>query len=188
MLTRQVVSALCFVFLLSLISAPAHARLGETEAQSTARYGEEKPELIGASEKPLLEGAKQVAYLFEGWRIRVAFLNDAAVRLEYLHLPDASGPKKIADNEIETILDAEKGRFNWREEKARTGSKDLNALKTMFEGRKWERSDHALAQLVGDIVLTVQSRDVDDHEKKKLGKQSGKPPGKATPAPGLPKF
>ena len=180
--------AVAFLLTLFTTTAAVQARLGETEAQSATRYGPPKAELIGAGEKPLLEGAKQVAYLFEGWRIRVAFLNDSAVRLEYVHVPDAGGPKKIADREIETILDAEKGRFSWREEKARTGSKDLNALKTMFEGRKWERSDHALAKLVGDMGLTVQSREVDDYEKKKAGKQSGKPSGKATPAPGVPKF
>jgi hypothetical protein len=188
MFTRHFIPAGPFVIAVAFIlSVSAQARLGETEAQSDVRYGPSKPELIGAGEKPLLEGAKEAAYLFEGWRIRVAFLKDAAVRLEYLHVSDGSGPKKITDKEIETILDAEKGRFSWREEKARTGSKELNVLKTIFEGRRWERSDHAQARLAGDMLLTVQSREVDDYEKR-VGKQTGKQPGRATPTPGVPKF
>ena len=165
----------------------AVARLGETEAQSQARYGEPRPELIGADEKPLLEGAKELAYQFEDWRIRVAFLNNVAVRLQYIHMPDASGLKKISDAEAASILDAEKGKFAWREQKARTGYKELNALKAMFEGRRWERSDHALAKLEGERVLTVEARDVDDYEKK-LARQSAKGNPRATPPPKVPKF
>jgi hypothetical protein len=173
------------LFLLS--GGAAMARLGENEAQSQARYGEPRPELIGADEKPLLEGAKELAYKFEDWRIRVAFLNNVAVRLQYIHIPDASGLKKITAAEAESILEAEKGKFAWREQKARTGSKELNALKTMFEGRRWERSDHAEAKLEAERVLTVQAREIDDYEKK-TARQSGKGNAKATPPPKLPKF
>ncbi len=175
---------LCLTLAIVAFARPVQARLGESEAESQNRYGAPKPELIGPQEKPLLEGAKQLAYSFEGWRIRVAFLNDAAVRVEYLHIPESGGLKKMSDKEVQGILEAEKGRFSWREEKARTGYKELNALKTMFEGRKWERSDHAEAKLAGEVVLTVQSREVDDYEKK-LAKQAGK---KTTPAPNVPKF
>ena len=38
---------------------PLHARLGETEAQSQQRYGAPAPELIGATDKPLLTGARK---------------------------------------------------------------------------------------------------------------------------------
>jgi len=168
-------------------SNSASARLGENEAQSQMRYGEPKPELIGADEKPLLEGAKELAYKFEEWRIRVAFLNNVAVRLQYIHIPDASGLKKISDAEAESILEAEKGKFSWREQKARTGYKELNALKSLFEGRRWERSDHAEAKLEGERVLTVQSREVDEYEKKQT-RTSGKANPRATPAPKVPKF
>ena len=125
----------------NLAALPADARLGETEAQSSARYGASRPEFIGPEEKALLEGAKQHVYYFEGWRIRVAFLDDVAVRMEYIHIPDQAQPQKITEKEVETILEAEKGKFNWREIKPRTGYKELNALKTAFEGRQWKRSD-----------------------------------------------
>ena len=37
-----------------LSAAPASARLGETEAQSQARYGAPAPELAGPQDKPLI--------------------------------------------------------------------------------------------------------------------------------------
>ena len=163
---------------------PLHARLGETEAQSQLRYGAPAPELIGATDKPLLEGAKEVAYNFQGWRVRAAFLNGTTARIEYVHLPENNVPKPIAEAEIEAILEGEKGKFVWKEDKPKTGNKGIDALKTMFEGRKWERSDHALASLKANLLLTLETREVEAYEKK-LAKQpkTGAPGG-----PGVPKF
>ncbi len=178
--SRVLLGSAIFIF------APfVQARLGETEAQSQARYGEPTPELIGPQEKPVLPGAKEVIHSYQGWRLRVAFVNDAAVRIEYVHLPENNAPKKISEDEVKAVLEAEKGKFAWREEKARTGYKELNALKTILEGRQWERSDHARAVLKAELLLVVESRDAADLEKK-LNKASGK----ATPgaAPGVPKF
>lgn len=167
------------------LTLTAQARLGETEAQSKARYGDPNPDLIGASDKPLLPGATEQAFLFQDWRIRAAFVNGATVRIEYIHVVDGA-PKKLSAAEIETILDAEKGeRFSWREQKPRTGSKDLNALKTFFEGRTWERSDHAEAKLIAELLLVLETRDADRLEKK-LASQGGKTPGK--PASKVPGF
>ncbi|MEO8352403.1 MAG: hypothetical protein ABI680_11775 [Chthoniobacteraceae bacterium] len=173
---------------LSLGLALAHAaqaRLGETEAQSKARYGEPNPDLTGSNDKPLLPGATEHAFLFQDWRVRAAFVNGTAVRIEYVHVPDGM-PKKLTAAEIETILEAENGgRFSWREQKPRTGSKELNALKTLFEGRIWERSDHAEAKLIADLVLVFETRDADRLEKK-LAAQAGK--SQAKPASKVPGF
>ena len=86
------------------------------------------------------------------------------------------------------MLEGEKGKFAWREEKPRTGYKELNSLKALFEGRQWERSDHARAALKAELLLIVESREAADLENK-FSKGAGKP-GKATPsgAPGVPKF
>ena len=163
---------------------PLHARLGETEAQSQQRYGAPVPELVGPTDKPLLAGAKEAAYNFQGWRIRAAFVGGATARIEYVHLPENNAPKPIGEAEIEAILDGEKGKFTWREEKPKTGNKDLNALKTMFDGRRWERNDHALASLKANLLLTLELHEVEAYEKK-----LAKPPKNSTPAPaGVPKF
>ena len=176
---RSLAAALFFATTL-----PLHARLGETEAQSQQRYGAPTPELIGATDKPLLTGAKETAYNFQGWRIRAAFVNGATARIEYAHLPENNVPKPLSEAEIEAILDGEKGRFAWKEEKPKTGNKGIDALKTMFEGRKWERSDHALASLKASLLLTLELREVEAYEKK----AARQPKTGAPAAPGVPKF
>lgn len=169
---------------LALFPAQVSARLGETEAQSQARYGAPAPELAAPTDKPLIEGAKEVIYHFQGWRIRVAFLNNLAARMEYAHVPENGAPKQITEEEVTAILAAEKGTFSWREEKPRTGYRELNALKTLFEGRQWERSDHATANLKLNLLLVLEAREVAAHEKK-LARQ---PKSTPTAKPAVPQF
>ena len=173
---------LLFALFLSAV-VPLHARLGETEAQSQQRYGAPTPELIGATDKPLLGGAKEVAYNFQGWRVRAAFIGGTTVRIEYVHLPENGALVPVTEAEIEAVLEGEKGKFSWKEEKPKMGDKNLNALKTMFDGRRWERSDHAQAGLKGKLLLTLETREVEAYEKK-----LAKPKGGATGGPGVPKF
>ncbi len=175
--------------LLAALSLPrlAFARLGETEAQSQARYGEPTPQYGAPTDKALMPGAKEVIYFFEGWRIRAAFVNNATVRIEYVHVPEGGGPKPVSDADAKVILDAEKGTYSWREQKPKTGSKDLNALKTLFDGRTWERADHAMATLKANLVMVLETRDADTLEKK-LAKQVGTGKPSASPAVIPPKF
>lgn len=159
-----------------------HARLGENEAQAKSRYGDPTPDLIGANEKPLLTGAKELAYYFEGWRIRAAYVNGLTHRIEYVKIENGQ-PKAIDKDEVQAVLEAEAGKYKWREEKPRTGYDSLNKLQTAVEGRKWERTDHAMGSLKLNLVLTLESRDADKLEKK-AAKSAG-----ATPKPGAkPKF
>jgi hypothetical protein len=180
---RSSIHGLSLVAALAMLSVipSATARLGETEAQSQTRYGAPKPELIGASEQPLMVGAKEAAYESSGWRIRVAFVNGVAVRMEYAKIPDASGLKKLTDDEVQTVLQAEKGTLSWREEKPRTGFAGLNQLQTALEGKVWERSDHAMARFKAGLILVVESRNADDLEKKQA-KQAAKSTPAATTA------
>ena len=132
-----------------------------------------------------MAGAKEVIYTYEGWRIRAAYVNNVTVRIEYAHLPENGAPKPVSEAEIKGVLDAEKGStFTWREEKPRTGYKELNALKTLFEGRTWERNDHARAKLKANLLLVLDSKDAETIEKK-LSKAAAK----AAPVPAkVPKF
>jgi hypothetical protein len=169
--------------LLSLTSSPTQARLGENEAQSKARYGEPNAGLIAATDKPLIPGATELAYNFQGWRVRAAFVNGVTHRIEYVKIPEGGQVKPLTDAEVEAVLEAEKDKYKWREDKPRTGYKALNDLKEAFEGRRWERSDHADAILKLKILLVLQSKDAE-----KLEKQLAKSP-KATTAPAnVPKF
>ena len=163
---------------------PLHARLGETEAQSQQRYGAPVPELVGPTDKPLIAGAKEAAYNVPGWRIRAAFVGGATARIEYVHLPENNALKPVSETEIEAVLDGEKGKFAWKEDKPKTGNKDLTALKTMFDGRRWERNDHALASLKANLLLTLELHEVEAYEKKMAKQPKAGPP----PAAGVPKF
>ncbi len=175
---------LLLLCLSACLTAESPARLGETEAQSQARYGAPAPELAAPSDKPLLPGAKVVIYHFGDYRVRAAFVQDTTIRIEYAHLPVAGVLIKFTDAEIKAILEAERGSGSWREELPKTGNKGLNALKTFAEGRKWERSDHAAAHLQFDLLFELQTRDAEALEKK-LARPGAAPPG-ATPA--IPKF
>lgn len=160
------------------------ARLGETEAQTQARYGAPTPELASPLDQPLLAGAKTVIYHFGEWRVRVAFLKDAAARLEYVHLAESNAPKAVTEPEIKAVLDAEKAGYVWREVTPRSGYKELDALQAAG-GRRWERSDRALAQLRLGLLLVLQTRDVEAYEKKLSQAPAGAIPA-TTPA--TPKF
>ena len=169
---------------LCAMQIPAMARLGENEAASQARYGVPVEGMVGGNEEPLAVGAKEVVYKFEGWRVRAAFLNGLTTRIQYAQIPDAGGLRKLTEADVQTVLEAEKDRYRWREEKPRTGYKELNALKTAFDGRHWERSDHARAHFAAELVLTLETQEMAAYRKKAEKQQ-----GKATPVPGVvPKF
>lgn len=169
--------------LLALVSPAAHARLGENEGQSQQRYGQARPELIRPGEKPLMAGAVERAYEYEGWRVRAAFVEGSCVRIEYAHIPEGGVPKPITEQEAKAILEAEKGKFSWREDKLpRTpgAAGELEkALKGALNLRRWERSDRANAEMALGLVLKLETRSADEIEKR----LARKGPDKA-PAPG----
>ena len=104
--------------------------------------------------------------------------------MEYVKIVDGK-PKKLTAEEVQTILDAEKGTFRWREEKPRTGNEGLDKLKAALDGKSWERTDHAGAKFRFEVVLTLETRDAEAFEKK-FAKQPAK--GAATPAVKKPNF
>ncbi len=176
-------NALCALVVFFALVTGAEARLGETEAQSATRYGQPATGLVGPTEKALMPGAEELVYNYQGWRVRAAFVNGAAVRIEYAKLPDAGGLKKLSEDEVKAILEAEKGTLTWREEKPRLGNAGLNALKTAVGGKVWERSDHATAKLVFELLLVLETREAEAVEKR-LGKGAEKGGGGAV----TPKF
>ncbi len=167
----------------------ADARLGETEGQSQQRYGQPREDLIIQTDKPLMPGAVEKAYEYQGWRVRAAFAGGQCLRIEYAHIPDGAVPKKISDAEIAAILDAEKAKFSWREDKTTkqpgAAGELEKALKGAFSVRKWRRSDHATAELALGVVLKLETRDADETARK-LAKQAKDKPAPNAEKP--PKF
>ena len=89
---------------------------------------------------------------------------------------------------MKTILDAEKATFTWREERSKnTGlAGDLEkAFKAGFNLNKWERTDHARAELLLGIAMVFELRDAAAIEKK-LAKSAPATPASQKPA--VPKF
>ena len=176
--------------LLMLTALPsARARLGETEGLSQQRYGQPRAELIGPNDKPLMQGAVERAYEYQGWRVRAAFAGGVCVRIEYVHIPQDGVPQKIADTEMAAILDAEKAKFSWREEKATkqpgAAGELEKALKGAMQVRKWQRSDHATAEFALGLVIKLETRDAQEIGRK-LAKSAKEKPAAGVPKP--PKF
>jgi hypothetical protein len=158
------------VLVLAALATASHARLGETEGQSQQRYGQPRAELIRSNEKPLLNGALERAYEYEGWRIRAAFVEGACVRIEYAHIPGEGFPRPITEQEAKAILEAEKGKFSWREEKLTKNPGAVGELEKALKGalnvRRWERSDRAKAEMALGLVLKLEIRTAGELEKK----------------------
>ena len=179
--------ALSLIILAALPAA--HARLGETEGQSQQRYGQARPELVGANDQPLMPGAVEKAYEYQGWRVRAAFAEGVCVRIEYVHTVQDSLPQKIAETEIAAILDAEKAKLSWREEKATKQPGAVGEIEKALKGalnvRKWRRADHATAELELGLVIKLESHDAVEIAKK-LAKLAKDKPAAGGPKP--PKF
>ena len=190
--------ALPVIMLIGMSSA--EARLGETEGQSQLRYGQAREDLTGPNDKPLMLGAVEKAYEYQGWRVRAAFAGGGCVRIEYVHIPQDGLPQKITDAEIAAILDAEKSKFSWREEKATKqpgAAGDIEkAIKGALNVRKWQRSDHAMAEIALGLVIKFESRDAPEIAKKlaklaKVAKVAKEKPVPGAKPPGgvpVPKF
>lgn len=182
--------AAILVAAVSFFPHPAVARLGETESQSQARYGEPVEGFVGGDEKPLMPGAVERAYNFQGWRIRAAFAGGTTVRIQYVHIEN-NAPKKLSEAETKTLLDAEKGKFAWREERSKNvgiAAELEKAIKSGFNLAKWERTDHAKAELVVGVAMQFETRDADTIEKKLAKSAGAQKPAAVKPAPPIPKF
>jgi hypothetical protein len=175
-----------------------HARLGETEGQSQTRYGQPREDLSAPTDQPLLPGAIEKTYEYQGWRVRAAFAGGTCVVIEYAHIPEGGVPKPIKDEEITAILEAEKGKSRWKEEKIKAPGPYADiakGIKGALKLNKWERTDGATAELALGLVLKLKDRSADDWEKRlarEAAKQAEKPgaqkPGAPKPASNVPKF
>jgi hypothetical protein len=175
------------------LAGNGYARIGETETQSQARYGQAREDLTGAGDKPLLSGAVEKCYEYQGWRVRAAFAGGACQVIEYAHIPENGVPKQISDAEVAAILEAEKGKSRWKEEKIKAPGPYADiakGIKGAFKLNKWERTDGAVAEFALGLVLKISDRNADDWAKR-LAREAGKRDPKAGPTkPGepVPKF
>jgi hypothetical protein len=153
-----------------VLTTNAFARLGDTLDQAEARYGLEKRPKIPTFTGPLLEGSRDAAFEFQGWRIRCALLqatdgNFYVVREEYAKIWNADvmkagGVIQIRDFERDAIFQAEGG--SWSSKVlAEVGSDLLSTVVNQFlrsSGitKVWLRSDGATARVnFGDVNVIL---------------------------------
>lgn len=137
------------VVLLSLLHPSSGiARLGEDEIQCEERYGFAKKEFVQNDKTfPLVTGIGAITrtYLYQGWRIRIGFLDGVAVREEYWKVIAPARSATIADYEATAILDAEKGTGVWQPKGTKLTvnlPKMLQEhLTQMLTGTTWVRGD-----------------------------------------------
>jgi hypothetical protein len=143
--------------MLLLIPFTAYGRLGETEEQCKRRYG--KP-IDSPSERafPILEGAKNLTYEYKGWRLRIAFLNNKAVRIYYSKSAKAGISPYIQDDEAKAVLEGESGGGKWKE----TSKYSFDPVKSFGNMLKylkfWNNTNGNVAYLQsGRLIVVVES-------------------------------
>lgn len=143
------------------MASTGYARLGETLDQAEARYGLEKQEKQPSVRTKLLEGAREVTFEFQGWRIRCALLQATdgqfyIVREEYSKIWNsavmkAGGVIQIRGFERDAVLQAEGG--SWKLKTLGEPGTDMlttaaNQLLRIYGVTKvWVRDDGATARV-----------------------------------------
>jgi hypothetical protein len=152
---------IAFVLLVFCGAATAFGRIGETADQFSQRYG--APRDTPASKAmdknmPLLEGAIQHVYEYQGWRIRAAFLqvDGPAVRVEYQKIISAGVKPSIQDYELQAIMTANTlAGMSWTQTAYDNPDSPNKGLAKALEsfvaiGQKmWRRTDGAILWLRG---------------------------------------
>ena len=134
-------------------SVSAHARIGETRDQAERRYGLPKSEKPPAYATPLLKGARELEYHYQGYRIRCALLmatdgNEYIVRQDYRRL---KGAPSLKDFEVSAILEGERNGAQWTAKKNTDRSLGISQaeriLKQALTGVEMVRPDGAIARV-----------------------------------------
>jgi hypothetical protein len=149
------------------ICASALARLGDTQDQAEARYGLPKKPLSPVIVPFLIEGAKELSFGYEGWKIRCALLpaTDGKEYVEYRKIWNSEVMKKggtiqIRDYERDAVLKGEAGSGPWQEKLL--GDLDRNPIQALtnqfthltgISGKVWIREDGAIARMRSDSLV-----------------------------------
>jgi len=157
---KQQYLALVIIGAMALTPIHAFARLDETEAQCEQRYG--KPQnLLSDKSFPVLSGAINRIYQYQGWCIGIAFLDGKAAIISYSKSAKAPGGVTIRNDEAKAILDAEGNGGEWK------GSRSFNLFKRVAHPKKWSNTNGSIAYLVGitRAAIVIESPTVEEFRK-----------------------
>ena len=157
--------------------ASAEHRLGATAAQFAAWYGASQDSPSLDRNFPLLQGAIHHTFVYEGWRIRAAFLapDGPAVRMEYSKIIKAGVNATIQDYELQAILTANTPPgTTWREIMYNNPDSPNKGLGKVFEGyfmgalgqKMWQRSDGAILWLRSKLIVRLELPAAHEYEMK----------------------
>lgn len=157
---KQLYLALMVIGAMALTPIHTFARIDETEAQCEQRYG--KPQnLLSDKSFPILSGAVNRIYQYQGWCISIAFLDGKAAIISYSKSAKAPSGVAIRNDEAKAILDAEGNEGEWN------GSRSFNPFKRVAHPKKWSNTNGSIAYLVGitRAALVVESPKVEEFKK-----------------------
>ena len=113
------------LFILTLAAVTAHARLGETAEQLTARYG------------PVTKSGELLSYTFSGFTVIVTMLDGRSACEQYIHVEQrAFRAKEITDTEAEAFMSANVPGGKWERILSPEGSAWLTEDKAFMAIRK----------------------------------------------------
>lgn len=143
-------------------SSVAFARLGESVVENQARYGNPVKDHRNTT-SPLLKSAENKTYHYQGWQIRIGYINGQAVRMFYGKLPKKGGSQVLKPDEFQAILKAESHGGTWKD----LGRSSLLgiALRPKKSGNRlfdharlrWVNSNNCIAYSTNRMGLYVES-------------------------------
>jgi hypothetical protein len=152
-------------------------RLGATADQFVAHYGAPQDSPSLDKNFPLLEGATHHTYAYEGWKIRVAFVepDGRAVRMEYSKIIRPGVTATIQDYELQAIMNANTPNgTTWKQIAYNNPDSPNKGLGKLFEsyfgdalGQKmWQRSDGAILWLRSKLIVRLELPAAREYEAK----------------------
>ena len=172
-----------FTFL--ILSASAYARIGETSFQCANRYGEPRDTSstkVADKTVPLVEGAIHHTYLYQGWKIRAAFLrlDGPAVRMDFSKLANNESPlinkyELEAIRTVNTPLGMTWRRLGYRNPVspiANLGKPGEASLAGMNVEQTWRRTDGALLSLPNEFIVRLELPIARQHEEQRKIRKS----------------
>jgi hypothetical protein len=157
--SKYMVCYLTLLFFLSLVfSSIAHARLGESVEENRARYGS-PVENSYDTRSPILKSAANKTYHYQGWQIRIGYINDHAVRMYYAKLPKTGETQLLKADEIKAVLKAELHGGKWKKLPAATLFSRKNSGNKFFDNAhlRWENTNKCLAYSGNRMNLYVDA-------------------------------
>jgi len=167
-----------FLFVSLIVPAIVQARIGESVTQFADRYGMPKNTVsTKAADKmsPLIEGAIQRTYEYQGWKIRAAFLqlDGPCVRVDYQKIFKAGTNPQIQDYELEAITLANTpAGMSWKKvafHNPASPDKIFNKAVEAYFGeafgqKMWQRTDGAILWERSGLIVRLELPAARDYE------------------------